>query len=65
MHFTGAGMLCSKGKAKCANLTGLEKGLSDTCCVIIYGDGTACQLNAAAKQAAWFPMEEITVSWLK
>lgn len=51
MHFTGAEMLHSKGKAKHANLIGLEKSISNTCYIIIYGHGMAYQLNTAAKQA--------------
>lgn len=51
MRFTGAEMLHSEGKAQHANLIGLGKSLSNTCCIVIYGDHMACQFNTAAKQA--------------
>lgn len=54
MHFTGAKMLHSEGEAKHANLIGLEKSLSDTCYIIVYGGGMACQLSAAENRLCDF-----------
>lgn len=54
MRFTGAKMLRSEGKAKHADLIGLEKSLSNMCYIITYGGGMACQLSAAENRSCGF-----------